>query len=70
MLAPECNDFYLYVAQRLLEVRMAIFRLQLVCRWSEGEFEVYQDDEDEDNSEDEDEDVVQEAQPVSLLNGS
>ncbi|CAM6107415.1 unnamed protein product [Calypogeia fissa] len=48
---------------RLLEVRMATFRLQLVCRWSEVDFEVYQEDAVENDSEDKDEEQEQEPQP-------
>jgi mRNA turnover protein 4 len=46
---------------RLLEVRMATFRLSLVCRWSECDFEVYQEDEDDSEKEDE----AGEAQPLA-----
>ena len=42
LLDPTTRSFS-SILQRLLGIKMATFRLQLVCRWSPDDFEVYRE---------------------------
>lgn len=39
----ELNHIVTFVLQRLLDVKMATFRLHLICRWTPDDFEVYRE---------------------------